>query len=290
MRKIIKKVLLTLVIELAFLFLAMIISFLISRALPGDPVLAYLPFGRIDPVMYKQMSHQLGLDQPIIALFFRYVGDMLTGNWGYSLNIFRGAPVFSLIMERIPPTIYLTSIPLILGLFLGFILGNHSVKVKSIIGNRTVHIVSLLGFALPIITLAILFQFFLSFINPLFDLVLLWIILSISITAITILLVRIYLINLSKEASVKHSTIVFKLLVGFSYGIVLAFLIQTEIMFSFDGIGDLFLQAISSGDYYVINAIIFLTLISFPIFIMLSLLLFFLFGKLKKSYILKQVK
>lgn len=290
MRKIIKKVLLTLVIELAFLFLAMIIAFLISRVLPGDPVLAYLPFSPVSSEQYNAIRHMLGLDQPIIGQFFKYAGDMLTGAWGLSLNIFRGASVFSLIMERIPPTIYLTVIPLILGLFLGFILGNHSIKVKSIKGNRTVHIVSLLGFALPIITLAILFQFFLSFINPLFDLVLLWIALSISITAITILLVRMYLINLSKEASVKHSTNVFKLLVGFSYGIVLAFLIQTEIMFSFDGIGDLFLQAISSGDYYIINAIIFLTLISFPIFIMLSLLLFFLFGKLKKNYILKQVK
>jgi len=99
-----------------------------------------------------------------------------------------------------------------------------------------------------------------------------------------------YLINLSKEASEKRSTRVFKLLVGLSYGIVLAFLIQTEIMFSFDGIGDLFLQAISSADYYVINAIIFLTLISFPIFIMLTLLLFFLFGKLRNLYVLKQIK
>ena len=290
MRKIIKKVLLTLVIELAFLFLAMIISFLISRVLPGDPVLAYLPFGPPNQAMYDMMYHQLGLDQPIIAQFFRYAGDMLTGAWGLSLNIFRGAPVWSLIMERLPPTIYLTAIPLILGLLLGYLLGNRSIKVKSIKGNRTVHIVSLLGFALPIITLVVLFQFFLSFINPLFDLVLLWIILSISITAITILLVRMYLINLSKEASVKHSTNVFKLLVGLSYGIVLAFLIQTEIMFSFDGIGDLFLQAISSGDYYVINAIIFLTLISFPIFIVLTLFLFFLFGKLKNKYSLKEVK
>jgi ABC-type dipeptide/oligopeptide/nickel transport system permease component len=288
MRKIIKKVILTLVVEFAFLFLAMIISFLISRVLPGDPVLPYLPSGSVSPELYDAVRHMLGLDQPIIEQFFRYIGDMLTGAWGFSFSISRGYPVFSLIMERIPPTIYLLVLPLILGLFLGFILGNHSVKDKSIIGNRTVQIVSLLGFALPIITLAILFQFFLSFINPLFDLVLLWIALSISITALTTLLVRIYLINLTKEASEKHSTIAFILLVGFSYGIVLAFLIQTEIMFSFEGIGDLFLQAISSADYYVMNVIIFLTLISFPIFIMLSLFLFFLFGKVKNHYILRQ--
>ena len=117
---------------------------------------------------------------------------------------------------------------------------------------------------------------------------LLWIALTISITALTTFLVRIYLVFLTKEALEKHSTIVFKLLVGFSYGIVLAFLMQTEIMFSFEGIGDLFLQAISSADYYIMNVIIFLTLISFPIFIMLSLFLFFLFGKIKNRYILRQ--
>jgi len=281
MRKIIKRILLTLVFELAFLFLAFVLSFLISQILPGDPVLAYHPPGPINPAIYDAIIHQLGLNQPIFIQFFRYLGDMLVGQWGISLNVSMGAPVFDLIMDRIYPTIFLTVIPLILGLFLGYLFGNRSVKVKSRTGNRTVQIVSLLGFGLPIITLAILFPFFLSFINPLFDLILLWIVLSVSITAITTLLVRMYLINLSKEASEKHSTRVFKLLVGFSFGIVLAFLIQTEVMYSFDGIGDLFLPAISSGDFYVINAIIFLTLISFPIFILVCFFLFFLIGKSK---------
>jgi peptide/nickel transport system permease protein len=288
MRKIIKKVILTLVLELAFLFIAMIISFLISRVLPGDPVLAYLPFGHIHPELYDAMYHHLGFDQPIIEQFFMYVGDMLSGNWGFSLNISRGYPVYSLIMERIPSTLTLLILPLILGLFLGFILGNYSIKIESRKGVTTVQTLSILGFAIPIILLAMSFQFFLSFINPVFDLVLLWIALTISITALTTLLVRIYLVILTKEASEKHSTIAFILLVGFSYGIVLTFLMQTEIMFSFEGIGDLFLQAISSTDYYVMNVIIFFSLISFPIFIMLILLLFFQFGKVKKHHILGQ--
>ena len=290
MRKIIKKVLLTLVIELASLFFAAILSFFISRVLPGDPVLAYLPEGSPSPEMIADFRHMLGLDQPIIVQFFRYIGDMLTGNWGFSLNISRGYSVYELIMERIPSTLTLLILPLILGLFLGFILGNYSTKIESRKGVTTVQTLSILGFAIPIITLAILFQFFLSFINPLFDLVLLWIILSISITAITILLVRMYLINLSKEPSEKQPTKVFILLVGLSYGIVLAFLLQTEIMFSFNGIGDLFLQALSSVDYYVLNTIVFFTLTSFPIFIVSILFIFFLFGKLKRKNFLKQVK
>ncbi len=290
MRKNTKRILVTLVFELASLLFVAILSFVISRAIPADPVLSYHPPGPINPVIYDAIRRMLGLDKPIIEQFFRYMGDMLTGQWGISLNLFRGYSVFDLIMERIYPTIFLTVIPLIIGLFLGYLLGNHSIKVKSIKGDRIVQFVSILGFVIPIITLTILFQFFLSFINPLLDLVLLWIALSLSITAITTLLVRMYFINLSKEPSEKHSTRMFKVLVGFSYGIVLAFLLQTEIMFSFDGIGDLFLQAISSVDYYVLNAIIFLTVISFPIFIVFILLLFFLFGKLKKKHILKQVK
>ena len=289
MRKITKKIILTLVLELASLIIAAILSFIISRLIPADPVLPYLP-GLPSPEMIADFRHMLGLDQPIIVQFFRYAGDMLTGNWGLSLNISRGYPVYELIMERIPSTLTLLILPLILGLFLGFILGNYSTKIESRKGVTTVQTLSILGFALPIITLAILFQFFLSFINPLFDLVLLWIILSISITAITILLVRMYLINLSKEPSEKQPTKVFILLVGLSYGIVLAFLLQTEIMFSFNGIGDLFLQALSSVDYYVLNTIIFFTLTSFPIFIVSILFIFFLFGKLKRKNILKQAK
>ena len=289
MRKITKKIILTLVLELASLIIAAILSFIISRLIPADPVLPYLP-GLPSPEMIADFRHMLGLDQPIIVQFFRYAGDMLTGNWGLSLNISRGYPVYELIMERIPSTLTLLILPLILGLFLGFILGNYSTKIESRKGVTTVQTLSILGFAIPIITLAILFQFFLSFINPLFDLVLLWIILSISITAITILLVRMYLINLSKEPSEKQPTKVFILLVGLSYGIVLAFLLQTEIMFSFNGIGDLFLQALSSVDYYVLNTIVFFTLTSFPIFIVSILFIFFLFGKLKRKNILKQAK
>ena len=296
MRKIIKKVILTLVLELAFLFVAIIISFLISRVLPGDPVLAYLPEGKINWELYDSIYRQLGFDQPIVIQFFRYVLDMVGGDWGRSFSISRTTPAFSLIMERMLPTIYFTVLPLILSLLLGFLLGNHSIKVKSRIGNRTVQIVTLLGFALPILMVAMLFQFFFSyyilspiiFINPVFDLVFLWIAPTISITAITTLLVRIYLINLTKESLKKHSTIRFNLLVGFSYGIVFALLMRTGIMYSFEGIGDLFLLAFRDADYYVMNGIIFLTLISFPIFIMLILLLFFQFGKVKKHHILRQ--
>ncbi|MFX1420305.1 MAG: hypothetical protein ACFE9N_15450 [Promethearchaeota archaeon] len=273
MRKIIKRVLLTVVLGFASLFLATLISFLISKVIPGDPVLAYLPDSWTQP-QYDIMYNRLGLDQPIIIQFFRFISDMLLGNWGLSLSISRGYPVYDLVMDRIPSTSCFLIVPIILGLVLGFVLGNYSMKFESRKGVRTVQILSIAGIVIPIVLFNILSQFFLL------NLMVLWMLLTISIMALTILLVRIYLFNLSKEASEKRSNTLFVLVVGISYAIIFLFLIQSE-LFNMGGIGELLLQAFSSADYYVINTIMFLILFSFPIFIIFSLFSFFLFGKIK---------
>ena len=277
MKKNVKRVIMTLILGIISVFIVSVISFLISQVLPGDPVLAYLPFGLISPEHYNAMSHLLGLDQPFIIQLFRYISDMITGNWGLSLSVSRGIPAYSLIMDRLPSTLFLLLIPLILGFVLGFILGNYSIKYKTRTEERVVQILSLLGFAIPIILLMLSFQYF-----PIINVVFLWITLTITHMALTIILVRTYLKKSSKDASEKHSNILFVLIVGISYGIIYIFFIQIEIMFSFGGIGELLLQALSTADYYVINVIIFLILFSAPIFIILSLFSFFLFVKVKK--------
>jgi len=277
MKKNIKRVLMTLVFGTLTIIVASIISFLISQVLPGDPVLAYHPPGPINQAIYDQLSHQLGFDQPFLIQLLRYIGDMITGQWGLSITVLSGVPAFSLILDRIPSTLFLLLIPLILGFVLGFILGNYSTKFNTRTGERVVRILSLVGFVIPIILLMLSFQFF-----PINNLVFLWITLTISHMTLTIILARIYLKKLSRDASEKRSNILFVLLVGVSYGILYTFFIQIEIMFSFGGIGELLLQAFSSADYYVINGIIFIILFSAPIFIILSLFSFFLFGKIRK--------
>lgn len=282
MKKTIKRVLITLVLGIVSIFIASVISFLIFLVLPGDPVLAYLP-SHFTQEQYDAMSHMLGFDRPIIERFFLYLGDMLSGNWGHSISILRGAPVYELIMDRMPSTLYFLLIPLVLGFVLGFILGNYTMKFNTRTGERVVQILSLLGFAIPIILLTLSFQFF-----PISNLVFLWIVLTISHMALTIILVRIYLKNLSKDKTKKHSNILFILVVGVSYGIIYTFFIQIEIMFNFGGIGELLLQALSSTDNWVINGVTFIILFSAPIFIIFSLFSFFLFGKIRHGLTDKQ--
>ncbi len=72
MQKIYKNLIFTLIIALVLLILAIVISFYISRFLPGDPVLPYLPEGKIDWNEYEAIKEQLGLNQPVIIQFFLF--------------------------------------------------------------------------------------------------------------------------------------------------------------------------------------------------------------------------
>lgn len=287
MRKIFKRVLLTIVFGIISLFLAGCISFLISNILPGDRVLPYLPEGHIDPALYDEMYRRLGLDRPWFEQLFRYLGAMFAGDWGQSLSISRGMSVFELISVRVLPTLLLLLVPLIIGMILGFFFGNFSQKYNSKKELKMIEILSLLGFIIPIITLILSFQFALTTLNPISDLILIWMALTISIMGLSILLSRLYLVK-RKMLSKKHSNLIFIIIVGICYGIVYALLIQTEIMFSFEGLGKILLQALNSTDYYVINTVIFLMLFTLPIFIIFSLFSFFVFGKIKSHYKLKQ--
>ncbi|MFW9951839.1 MAG: hypothetical protein ACFFKA_17115 [Candidatus Thorarchaeota archaeon] len=328
MEKIIRNVTLTLVVGLLCLIYSTIISFLISLMLPGDPVLAYLPPGPIDATIYNQVRQQLGLDLPLIFRFFRYAFDMFSGNWGLSLSLMRGMPIYSMMMQKIPRTIDLLLLPLIIGLFLGLLLAKFSIKTRSVFANRIIQILSLLGFAFPIILLAMVFQFSLGYIFPIFPtvgfkssaypnppyvtgfrvidslysgefylipdylhhLVLPWIVLTISFTTFTALLGRLYLTNRSKNEKDSESIAPFIFQAGFGIGTMVAFLMLTDIMFRFSGLGEIILLAIRNSDYYAINASIFLILEMFSFFIVIIPLLFILIKEIKTLYILRHPK
>lgn len=329
MQKIYKNLIFTLIIALVLLILAIVISFYISRFLPGDPVLPYLPEGTIDWNEYEAIKEQLGLNQPVIIQFFLFAFRMLSGDWGLSFSLARGLPVQSLILVTLPRTLDLIILPLIIGLFLGLILGKFSVKTRSKIENRSIQVLSLIGFAFPIFLLAMLFQFFLGYVFPIFPvtgyksvtypdpplvtgfraidsllsgqwylltdylyhLVLPWITLTIFITVFTIILVRSYLINQLNhlEDGETRSIVPFTFQVGLGFAIIFAFLMVTETMFGFYGIGQLLLNAIFNADYYVINGVLFLISISFVLLITISLLLFILFGKVKSQSFSKRL-
>jgi ABC-type dipeptide/oligopeptide/nickel transport system permease component len=79
-----------------------VITFLLTRAIPGDPA-AYFAGGAATPEAIEQVRRQLGLDRPLIEQFFAYVGSLFRGDLGLSLTT--GQPVLQELLARLPATL-----------------------------------------------------------------------------------------------------------------------------------------------------------------------------------------
>jgi peptide/nickel transport system permease protein len=79
-----------------------IITFVLTRALPGDPA-AYFAGAAATQEAVEQVRHQLGLDRPLPEQFLRYVSALSQGDFGTSLTT--GQPVLKELMTRLPASI-----------------------------------------------------------------------------------------------------------------------------------------------------------------------------------------
>src|SRR5262245_7083699 len=82
-----------------------VVTFLLTRALPGDPA-AYFAGPAATREAIEQIRTKLGLDQPLPVQFVRYVSDLARGELGASLTT--GQPVVAEIRTRLPASAELT--------------------------------------------------------------------------------------------------------------------------------------------------------------------------------------
>lgn len=142
----------------------MTLTFILSRMMPGDPVLAYLPLGKPDPELYNRMKSILWLDRPIILQFFKYLGDLFTGNWGFSVSIAHGKEVWSLIMEKLPRTIDIAILSIIIAAFLGTKSGVISATHRNKPRDTIIRGMALIGVSIPVFYLGVLLQYWLAYV------------------------------------------------------------------------------------------------------------------------------
>ena len=108
----------------------LVISFLIYLGLeltPGDAVSYMLPpdaLMNIKPAEFEQIRESLGLNQPFIVRYFLWLGDVMQGNFGYSLA--SGVPIKDIVLDRLHATLELSISALILSSILGVIFGTIS--------------------------------------------------------------------------------------------------------------------------------------------------------------------
>lgn len=126
----------------------MVLSFLLLRLVPGDPVTALVGDYPAPPEYIAQMRHDFGLDQPLIVQFWLYISHMLQGDLGFSFV--NRQPVADLLLDRAVRTLGLMIPALIcsslLGIFLALFGSRHPGKrVDTLISG-----LSLIGYSTPI--------------------------------------------------------------------------------------------------------------------------------------------
>ncbi|MDA9164754.1 ABC transporter permease [Alphaproteobacteria bacterium] len=97
-----------------------IISFVLTRALPGDPAV-YFAGAAADEQSINEIRIAMGLDKTLYEQFFVYVKNLMQGNLGTSLST--GQPVLSDLTKRLPASIELTILSLILSSLISIPLG-----------------------------------------------------------------------------------------------------------------------------------------------------------------------
>ena len=95
--------------------------FLLMHALPGDVVLVLLDTVGAGSPAAEKMREFLGLDRPLYVQYFDWLGDLLRGDMGNSL--LGGYPVWDLVKSRIPVTVELAALTILLGLSIAIPLG-----------------------------------------------------------------------------------------------------------------------------------------------------------------------
>ena len=124
-----------------------IVTFLLTRVLPGDPA-AYFAGPAANAEAVEQIRVQLGLDRPLYEQFASYIGDLATGDLGDSLTT--GQPVVTDILLRLPASAELTLTGLLAAILISVPLGIAAAVRQGSWVDHLSRIVATAGVSLPV--------------------------------------------------------------------------------------------------------------------------------------------
>ena len=146
---------------LAMIPMALVISFLIYLGLeltPGDAVSYMIPpdqLANVSPEKLEAIRELYGLNDPFIVRYFRWLLQMLQGNFGFSLT--NGVPIKKILLETYPATLELSVAALLISTLLGSFLGIVSAIRRGSIADNALTVAGMLGVSIP--------QFFLGMVS-----------------------------------------------------------------------------------------------------------------------------
>lgn len=129
------------------------------RSLPGGPVSAILG-ERQTPERRAALEAALGLDQPLPVQYLRFVQRALRGDFGVSTKVLPGEDAFQVFLDRLPATVELSLLALLLAVALGIPLGYLAARRRGSAVDNGAVVLSLVGVAVPVFFTAFLLKYF----------------------------------------------------------------------------------------------------------------------------------
>lgn len=268
------------------------VTFFLIRLVPGDPVIAFLGL-EADENAIATLRRQLSLDQPLLVQYFAWLGRILSGDFGRSIQ--GGREVLPLLLSALGPTAILSLSALALSLMISIPAGVIAATRRNSWADYTVSLAALFGLSMPsfwlgvllILTFSITLPIFPSsgYVSPLADpvahlrhLVLPALTLGAALAAATMRMTRATMLEVLRADYIRtarakglpsrtvvwghalgNARIPIVTLLGIQFGQLLGGVVITETVFSWPGIGKLTVDAIFARDYPVVQGAVLLT-------------------------------
>jgi peptide/nickel transport system permease protein len=277
-----------------------LIVFVLVRA-AGDPVLIMLP----DDAPQEQidlMRRALGLDRPVLEQYVIYLGNLVQGDFGMSLR-FRNQPALEIVLERLPATLQLASVALLIAVLISFPAGIIAAVNRNRWPDHVASSFSVLGEAIPNfwlgIMLILVFAVGLGWMpvsgrGTALHVVLPAFTLGTALAALLTRLMRSSLLEVLNQDYVRTATakglrrrvvvvkhalrngmLSYVTVLGLQVASLMAGAVVTEQVFAWPGIGLLAIQAINSRDMAIIQTVV---IVASLVVMMANLLVDVLYG------------
>ena len=138
--------------------------FVLVRIMPGNP----FPSERMNAEQIANKRAEMGLDDPILVQFGRYMSNVLRGDFGKGTSLYNGAPISTVLSTAISNSFRIGGIAILIGTMIGLLLGITAALHKGKFLDGFCTVFSILGVCVPSYVFLIFLQYTFSFKIPFF--------------------------------------------------------------------------------------------------------------------------
>jgi len=128
------------------IFASLTVVFVVVRVVPGDPAVLILG-ASATPQDVARLHEQLGLNQSLFVQYLNFLQGVMHGDFGTSWRL--GGDALTNVVHRLPATLALTAVALLITILAGFPLGVVSARRAGTLIDRLISVPTLIGQALP---------------------------------------------------------------------------------------------------------------------------------------------